>query len=62
MHSRHEPNPHLHQADDLFYVETDIPAGVTIDDFRRNRPRASSRWQRLKDLAGGAGVAAAQPA
>jgi hypothetical protein len=59
MHSRHTPNPHLHQSDDLFYVETDIPAGITLNEYRRNRPRRVSRWQRLRDLAGGPGVATA---
>jgi hypothetical protein len=62
MHSRHEPNPHLHLADDLFYVETDIAPGVTLDQARRSRPRKPSRWARLKDLAGGANVAMAQAA
>ena len=26
-------------SDDHFYLHTDIPAGVTIDEYRRSRPR-----------------------
>jgi hypothetical protein len=62
MHSRHQPNPNLHQPDDLFYVETDIAPGLTLDQARRNRPSRPSRWQRLKELAGGANVAMAHAA
>jgi hypothetical protein len=62
MHSRHEQNPLLHQPDDLFYVESDLAPGLTLDQARRNRPGRPSRWQRLKDLAGGANVAMAQAA
>jgi hypothetical protein len=42
-----------------FYIETSIPAGVTIADYRRSRPRRPSRWERLKRLAGGAQAATA---
>jgi hypothetical protein len=42
-----------------FYIETSIPAGVTIDEYRRSRPRRPSRWQWLKKLAGGAQAATA---
>jgi len=36
----------------LTYVETSIPAGVTIAEYRRRRPRRSpSRWRRLLALA-----------
>ena len=31
----------------LIYIESTIPAGVTIDQFRRARPRPVSRWRRL---------------
>jgi hypothetical protein len=40
------------------YIETSIPAGITIDQYRRSRRRAS-RWERLKRLAGGAQAATA---
>jgi hypothetical protein len=36
------------------YIETSIRPGLTIDQYRRSRPRRPSRWERLKDLAGGA--------
>ena len=41
----------------LAYIETTIPAGQTVSEYRRSRPRRPSRWGRLKDLAGNAGVA-----
>jgi hypothetical protein len=43
----------------LAYIESTIPAGQTISDYRRRRPDRPSRWERLKNLAGNAGVAAA---
>jgi hypothetical protein len=43
----------------LAYIESTIPAGQTISDYRRRRPQRPSRWERLKNLAGNAGVAAA---
>jgi hypothetical protein len=42
----------------LVYMETTIPAGQTIGDYRRSRPQRPSRWERLKRLAGHVGVAA----
>lgn len=41
------------------YIETSIRPGVTIDQYRRNRPRRPSRWERLKSIAGGAQPATA---
>jgi hypothetical protein len=41
------------------YMETSIRPGVTIDEYRRGRPRRPSRWERLKQLAGGAQAATA---
>jgi hypothetical protein len=29
------------------YIETTIPAGVTIDEFRRSRPARPGRFQRF---------------
>jgi hypothetical protein len=46
-------------AGDLFYIESDLPAGVTITEYRRARPRRRSHWKRFKDLAGRGGAAAA---
>jgi hypothetical protein len=46
--------------DHVFYVESSVPAGVTLDEYRRGRPRRLTRWGRLKRLAGsGAAPAAA---
>jgi hypothetical protein len=42
------------------YIETpSIRPGLTIDQYRRTRPRKPSRWERLKELAGGAQAATA---
>jgi hypothetical protein len=41
------------------YIETSIRPGVTIDQYRRSRPRRPNRWERLKRLAGGAQAATA---
>ncbi len=35
------------------YIETTVPAGITLADYRRSLPRRARRWQRLKELAGG---------
>ena len=29
------------------YIETTIPAGITIDEYRRSRPPVPTRFQRL---------------
>lgn len=42
----------------LAYIESTIPAGQTVSEYRRSRPRRPSRWERLKRLAGNVGVAA----
>jgi hypothetical protein len=44
---------------EVLYLESDIPAGLTIDEYRRSRPRRPSRWERIKQLAGGAQPATA---
>jgi hypothetical protein len=44
----------------VFYLETSVPPGLTLDEYRRGRPRRATRWGRLKRLAGaGAAPAAA---
>jgi hypothetical protein len=43
----------------VFYIETSIRPGLTVDQYRRSRPSRPSRWERLKNLAGGAQPAAA---
>ena len=35
------------QSTPFMYIETSIPAGVTIDEFRRSRPQRPNRWRRL---------------
>jgi hypothetical protein len=32
---------------DTFYIESTLPTGVTIAEYRRSRPRRPSLWQRL---------------
>jgi hypothetical protein len=44
----------------VFYIESSLPPGLTLDEYRRARPRRATRWGRLKRLAGaGAAPAAA---
>jgi hypothetical protein len=43
----------------VVYIETTIPPGLTIGEYRRSRPRRPTRWERLKQLAGGAQAATA---
>jgi vacuolar-type H+-ATPase catalytic subunit A/Vma1 len=31
----------------LAYIETTIPAGMTIADYRRGRPQRASWWRRI---------------
>jgi hypothetical protein len=52
------PNSQIFESQ-VAYVETGIRPGVTIDEYRRSRPRRPSRWERLKQLAGGAQAATA---
>ncbi len=58
MKTTKQPNLLLQVPDDVFYVESSLPAGMTISEYRRSRPRRPGRWARLKLLAG----ATAQPA
>jgi hypothetical protein len=52
-------SPSLRQ-DRVFYLEASVPPGLTLDEYRRRRPRRATRWGRLKGLAGsGAAPAAA---
>ena len=43
----------------VLYIETSIRPGLTINEYRRTRPGRPSRWERLKQLAGGAQAATA---
>ena len=38
----------------VLYIESSIRPGLTINEYRRSRPPRASRWERLKQLAGGA--------
>ena len=42
----------------VLYIETTLPPGLTISEYRRNR-RRPTRWERLKQLAAGAQAATA---
>ena len=43
----------------VLYIESSISPGLTIGEYRRSRPRRATRWERLKQLAGGAQAATA---
>ena len=43
----------------VLYIESSIRPGLTIGEYRRSRPRRPNRWERLKQLAGGAQAAPA---
>ena len=49
----------MNPAPHITYIEATIPRGMTIAEYRRSRRRRLGRWERLKELAGGATVAAA---
>jgi hypothetical protein len=42
----------------LPYIETTIPSGMTIDEYRRSRPQRRSRWHRLRGRASAPGQSA----
>jgi hypothetical protein len=44
---RDRPGPALRLPDALSIISSDIPEGMTIDQYRRNRPKAPSRISRL---------------
>ena len=44
---RDRPGPALRLPDAVSIVSSDIPEGMTIDQYRRNRPRTRSRISRL---------------
>ena len=44
---RDRPGPALQLPDAVSIVFSDIPEGMTIDQYRRNRPKAQSRISRL---------------
>jgi hypothetical protein len=60
MNSSHPNSLVSGHPDHPFYVESSVPPGATLSEYRRGR-RRPTRWGRLKELAGGA-QGAAQPA
>jgi hypothetical protein len=44
--------------DRVFYVESSLPPGLSLAEYRRGRSRRTTRWGRLRRLAG-AGAAPA---
>jgi hypothetical protein len=50
-----------HEPDDVFYVECSLPAGMTLDQYRRNRRRPMSRRARLRRLPGGSRLSVRSP-
>jgi hypothetical protein len=45
--------------DRVFYVDSSLPPGLTVAEYRGGRSRRTTRWGRLKRLAGGAAAPAA---
>jgi hypothetical protein len=43
----HTDSP-LEPGSRLVYVETTIPCGMTIDEYRRSRPQRLGLWRRLR--------------
>ena len=46
----------------LFYVESSIRVGMTLDEYRRSRARAVTHRERLRRLAGSARTVSARRA
>ena len=38
--------------DRVFYVDSTVAPGLTLDQYRRGRSRRPTRWERLRRLAG----------
>jgi hypothetical protein len=52
MNSTRPSHLALALEDRVFYVESSVPPGLTLDAYRRRRARPSTRWGLLKRLAG----------
>jgi len=48
IHLRDRPGRAIRLPDAVSIISSDIPEGITIDEYRRNRPRAQSRLSRLR--------------
>jgi hypothetical protein len=35
---------------EAFYIETSLPAGLTITEYRRSRPARPTLWERLRNV------------
>jgi hypothetical protein len=40
----------VHETQSFMYLETTIPAGLTISEYRRSRPRSPRGWSRLRTI------------
>ena len=43
----------LEPSDEVFYIESSLPARMTVGEYRRSRPSRPTRWQRVRQLVGG---------
>jgi hypothetical protein len=41
---------HFEASVSLAYIETTIPPGTTLGEYRRSRPQRRSRWHRLRHV------------
>ena len=39
-------------AQAIIYIESSLPPEITISEYRRQRPKPQTRWQRVKALVG----------
>jgi hypothetical protein len=60
MASEHTRNAFTHALGEHFYIESSLPAQMTLAQYRGSRPRRLSAWRRLRQLAGGVAVTPAQ--
>ena len=40
------------QQTQILYIESSLPIGMTLAEYRRSRPPRPTLWERLKSLAG----------
>jgi hypothetical protein len=60
MASEYTRNHTTHPLGEHFYIESTLPAAVTLAQYRASRPRRHSPWRRLRALAGGVAVTPAR--
>jgi hypothetical protein len=61
MRNTHQPSLLLQPSDEVFYLESSLPVGMTVSEYRRSRPRRPTGWKRLKRLAGWVALGASTP-